>query len=236
MTVDHSQWDQFLDTYLVEFDDGVNRVKYGAVTKKDKKALKSYVMTLADIEVSTLTDKQAMALWINLYNALTVDVVLDHYPVPTIRKIKSGLFSMGPWTKERVTVEGEDLSLDDIEHKKLRPVYQDPRIHFAVNCASYSCPNLLGKAFTARNLEKLLDQGAYDYINHDRGVWADDKGRVHVSSIYHWYKEDLGDSDKGVLAHLRAYADEDTTALLEKATSIKGHDYDWSLNDAEEGS
>lgn len=94
----------------------------------------------------------------------------------------------------------------------------------------------MGKAFTARNLEKLLDQGAIDYVNHPRGVWADDRGRIHVSSIYHWYKEDFGNNDAGVLAHLQAYADEETSAMLDGVTSIKGHDYDWSLNDTKAGS
>ena len=232
MTVDHDPWDQFLSKYVSEFDDGVNRVAYSQVTASDKKSLKSYVKSLATTEVSSLTDKQAMAFWINLYNALTVDVVLDHYPVSSIRKIKPSLFSLGPWSKERITVEGEELSLDDIEHKKLRPVYKDPRIHYAVNCASFSCPNLLTKAFTARNLEKMLEQGAREYVNHPRGVWADEKGRVFVSSIYHWYREDFDDSDEGVLDHLRKYAEGETSAMLNGVSRIRGHDYDWSLNDA----
>jgi hypothetical protein len=231
--VDHSAWSRFLGRYIVIGKDGINRVAYGEVTDEDMASLEEYIARLEAVPVSRLRRAEQRALWINLYNSLTVKVVLDHYPVESIRDIdiSPGFFADGPWGKELATVEGEGLSLDDIEHRILRPIWKDPRIHYAVNCAALGCPNLRAEAFTAENADRLLDEGAGEYVNHTRGAWFEGE-RLHVSSIYKWFMEDFGGSHEGVLDHLRRYARPELRERLEGERRFRGHDYDWTLNEA----
>ncbi|MFQ5958959.1 MAG: DUF547 domain-containing protein, partial [Alphaproteobacteria bacterium] len=202
-TIDHSAWERFVKAYVAPQADGVNRVPYGRIGVAGRNALDDYIAALAATPISTYGRAEQLAYWINLYNALTVRVVLDHYPVKSILdiRISPGWFAIGPWGKKVVTVEGEALSLDDIEHRILRPIWRDARIHYAVNCASIGCPNLRAEAFTGSGAEALLSQAAVDYVNHPRGAEVRG-GRLVVSSIYAWYKEDFGDSDAGVIDHL----------------------------------
>jgi hypothetical protein len=232
-TVDHRAWARLLQLYLRPGDDGVNRFDYGAVTGGDRQELKAYLAALAAVPVSRLSQGEQMAYWINLYNALTVQVVLDHYPVESIRDIdiSPGLFSRGPWGRKLVTVEGEPLSLDDIEHRILRPIWGDPRVHYAVNCAALGCPNLQPLPFTARTLDRMLDMAAIAFVNHPRGMRVED-GELHVSSIYVWFEDDFGDGDAGVLRHLMAYAGPELAMRLQRLDGIGGDSYDWRLNDA----
>jgi len=232
--IDHGAWNRFLVLYVVPDAEGVRRVDYGAVSDADRRALDAYVERLESVPISAMSRDEQLAYWINLYNALTVRVVLEHYPVASIRdiSISPGLFSVGPWGKKLAEVEGEALSLDDIEHRILRPIWRDPRIHYAVNCAAVGCPNLREEAFTAANAERLLELGAREYVNSSRGVIAVGDRGARVSSIYVWFKEDFGDSDAGVLSHLRAYAEPELERALAGVERIAGHDYDWTLNDA----
>ena len=233
-TIDHEKWDAFLSRYLSTHADGVNRVAYAKVTDEDRRMLEEYLSMLAGLPISEYARDEQRAYWINLYNALTVDVVLDHYPVASIRdiSISPGLFSIGPWKKKLVRIEGEELSLDDVEHRILRPIWKDPRIHYAVNCASLGCPNLMPLAFTAANTEDLLEKGARDFINSPHGARFDDDGRLTASSIYDWFQEDFGGDEAGVIEHLRAYADPALDAKLAGITEIHDFEYDWTLNDA----
>jgi hypothetical protein len=233
MTVDHRAWDKVLSTYIVVSPDGINRFAYGQVSAADKRALKAYLAALQAVKVTALKADEQRAFWINLYNALTIDVVLDHYPVKTIKDISlgGGFFASGPWKKALVTVEGKALSLDNIEHDILRKVWRDPRVHYAVNCASMSCPNLMAKAFTGVNLDNMLTQGARDYINHPRAVRVR-AGGVTLSRIYSWYRTDFGSSDAEVLRHLAAYAAPELKKQLAGIETIAGYDYDWTLNEA----
>ena len=127
-------------------------------------------------------------------------------------------------------IEGETLSLDDIEHRILRPIWQDPRIHYAVNCASIGCPNLSNEAFTAQNTDVLLTQGAIAYINHPRGV-SINNDELTLSSIYKWFKEDFGTDDRAIIQHLQTYAKPALKAQLGELSDIEGYEYDWSLNE-----
>ncbi|MGI9411758.1 MAG: DUF547 domain-containing protein, partial [Hyphomicrobiaceae bacterium] len=127
-------------------------------------------------------------------------------------------------------VAGQDLSLDDIEHGILRPIFRDPRVHYAVNCASIGCPNLRLAAFTGANLEKELDAGARDYINSPRGL-VFRGGKTTASSIYKWFQEDFGGNQAGVLAHVKKYANNKVKAKLAKTRQIDDFAYDWGLND-----
>ena len=128
-------------------------------------------------------------------------------------------------------IEGEAVGLDDIEHRILRPLMRDSRVHYAVNCASIGCPSLMPKPLTAATLPQMLDRGARLYVNHPRGVRLGQGGLV-VSSIYRWYQADFGGGWRGVLAHLRQYAAPATAALLAQTQTIAGDSYDWRLNDA----
>lgn len=229
--IDHAEWNRFIGAYTERSDDGIRRLAYGSVTEADKAMLTDYIQRLGSVQISSYSRAEQFAYWVNLYNALTVRVVLEHYPVATIRDIdiSPGLFADGPWGKVLITIEGAPVSLDAIEHRILRPIWQDSRIHYAVNCASIGCPDLQPEAFTADNTGQLLEQGARDYVNHLRGVRVDEQG-VTLSSIYNWFAADF-DADGGVLAHVRRYADVALRARLEGVQRINGFDYDWSLND-----
>lgn len=231
-TLDHSLWDRLLKAYVVSDRDGINRVDYGGVNTADRAALRTYLETLSKTPITSLARAEQQAFWINLYNALTLDVVLDHYPVGSIRKIaiSPGWFSVGPWGKKLLSVEGEMVSLDDIEHRILRPIWKDSRIHYAVNCASIGCPNLRKEAFSAENTEACLEAGARDYVNHTRGARVE-TGRLIVSSIYDWFADDFGGS-AGVIAHLKRYADPPLAQTLDGIETIYDDEYDWSLNDS----
>jgi hypothetical protein len=231
--IDHAPWDRFAKTYVKPQPDGVNRVAYARVSAADRKALADYVAGLAGTPISAYHRDQQLAYWLNLYNALTVKLVLDHYPVASIRDIdiSPGWFSDGPWNKKLVTIEGEAVSLNDIEHRILRPIWRDARVHYALNCASVGCPHLKPEAFTADNTEALLNAAAREYVNHPRGARIE-SGRLVVSSIYVWFSEDFGGSDEGVIAHLKRYAEPDLLAGLAAAGRIDDFAYDWSLNDA----
>ena len=231
--IDHTPWDRFLSRYAVAGADGITRVAYKTVPRSDRTTLADYLKGLRRAPVSRLSPDEQRAFWINLYNALTVSIVLDHYPVRSIRDIdiSPGLFSDGPWDKKLTEIEGEPISLNDIEHRILRPIWKDPRLHYAVNCASLGCPNLQSVAFTAANTDTLLKAGARAYVNHPRGARVD-HGRLVVSSIYLWFRPDFGGSDAGVIDHLKTYANASLAASLATVTRIADHDYDWRLNDA----
>ena len=232
--VDHAPWGRFLGRYLMPGADGVNRMAYAKVSTSDKGQLDAYVMALGATEVRPLNRDEQRAFWINLYNALTIQVVLDHYPVKSILDIDitPGLFANGPWGKKLVEIEGEAVSLDDIEHRILRPIWRDPRLHYAINCASVGCPNLQAAPYTAANADVLLDVAARAYVNHPRGARVKD-GRLYVSSIYDWFESDFGGSERGVVEHLRRFADDDLKAALSAIEDVSGDDYDWLLNEAE---
>ncbi len=231
--IDHGAWDGFLKRYVTDGPDGVALLRYGAVTPADRDQLDAYVDWLAATPISTFSKGEQYAYWINFYNALTVKVILDHLPVDSILDvdISPGLFADGPWDKKLVQVEGEEVSLNDIEHRILRPIWQDPRIHYGVNCASIGCPNLQGQAYTAANTDDLLTAGAKAYVNSPRGAKVAD-GQLTVSSIYVWFQEDFGGNDRGVIDHLLAYAEPPLAAQLKDIKAISSHAYDWDLNAA----
>jgi hypothetical protein len=219
-------WDALLEKYLVTSDlsgdpSGVNLFRYGAVTSLDRAALEMYLDELQAVTVSTLNRPQQMTYWINLYNAFTVRTVLGHYPVNSIRDIdiSPGLFSNGPWDAKLLTIQGEKISLNDIEHRILRPIWRDPRIHYAVNCAE---------------MDQMLNDAAVEFINHSRGVSLDDRGKLTLSSIYKWFGVDFGDDLEDILEHIRGYASDELKEKIPTDGKVKvKYKYDWSLNDGE---
>jgi len=170
--IDHSAWDRFLKKFVVPHPSGINRVRYQAVGAEDFKNLQDYLKSMQVVVISSYHRAEQKAFWIDVYNALTVDLILSRYPVASIRdiNISPGLVERGPWGAKLFSVEGEKISLDDIEHRILRPIWKDPRIHYALNCASLGCPNLQPVAYTGENTDTLLERGAKDFINHPRGV------------------------------------------------------------------
>ena len=230
-TIDHGAWGAFLRAYLRPGADGVNRVAYGAVTPRDREALETGLHRQAALPIGAYARPEQRAYWINLYNALTVLTVLRHYPVGSITDIKPGEpFSFGPWGAKLVRVSGTPLGLNDIEHRILRPIWRDPRLHYAVNCASLGCPNLAAEPYTAANTESLLDRGARGYVNHPRGARVR-AGRLTASRIYAWYRADFG-GEPGVVEHLRRHAGPELARALRGVASVSRHEYDWRLNDA----
>ncbi|MGB5427028.1 MAG: DUF547 domain-containing protein, partial [Gammaproteobacteria bacterium] len=160
--IDHSGWNMFLGQYVLQGEDGINRVRYSQVSDVDRQKLKRYITALEQLPIRRYNAEQQLAYWINLYNAVTIDIVLQHYPVESIRDIdiSPGFFADGPWGKKLLSIEDQQVSLNDIEHRILRPIWQDPRLHYALNCASLGCPNLSTSAYKADTIELQLDQAA----------------------------------------------------------------------------
>ncbi len=227
----HAPWDRLLDAHVEPGPEGVNRVDYAAwrADAADRNALEAYIETLEAQRVSDFGEDAAFAYWANLYNAVTVRLILDEAPERSIRQIRPHLFAIGPWGVERVTVEGEALSLDDIEHEIMRERFEAAMVHYAVNCASIGCPNLKRTAWRAEGLQAALDAAARAYINHPRGVTVTGDGLV-VSRIYKWFREDFGGSQAGVIDHLLDYAEPGLAEEIRANPHIDGHAYDWSLN------
>lgn len=230
--IDHSAWSGLLASYVKPGADGLNRFAYGKVTPAGKQALKGYIDSLSQIEITGFNRKEQLAYWLNLYNAVTVQVILDHYPVKSIRDIDiSGFLKNGPWQKELVNVEETPLTLDNIEHDILRPIWRDPRIHYGVNCASVGCPNLMTEAFTSAIVDAMLSANARAYVNSPRGVLVRNGGEISVSSIYSWFANDFGNSEAGVIKHLLEYAEDGLAAQLRAANDLSDTHYDWALNE-----
>ena len=231
--IDHRDWDEILHAYLFLDENGIHRFDYAGVAETDSARLDRYLEQMSQIEISAYNREVQRAYWINLYNALTVREVLRFYPVSSIRKISSGFFSFGPWDKELIEIEGEELTLNDIEHRILRPIWRDARIHYALNCASIGCPNLQLRSFTADNTDAMLDRAAHAFINHPRGARMVD-GKLQVSSLYVWFIADFGADDAGVINHLQQYADDQLANDLKDIRRIDDDDYDWSLNSVDD--
>ena len=223
-------WNRILIHYVSKHKNGeVNIFDYGRLLKStdDKILLDKYLISLESINPATLPKNEAMAYYANLYNAVTVKLITKNYPIKSIRKL--GPLNSGPWKRKIIKLNGELVSLDNIEHKILRSKYRSPYIHYMLNCASISCPNLQKKAWKGETLKADQQKAAVEYINSSRGV-AIKKDGLHLSSIYKWFKEDFK-SDAGVLDHILKYADKDLKSAIEKGAKIRSYDYDWTLND-----
>jgi hypothetical protein len=231
LTVDHRAWDRFLKEYIESDAAGVNRVAYARISPADRAMLDAYLRRLARVPVPKLARQEQLAFWINLYNAETVALVLDHYPVSSIREIRFKPFALGPWSEPLLETAGRKLSLNDIEDGIIRPIWRDPRTHYVLNCAALGCPDLGKTAYTAAHLEASMEQAARDYVNAPRGVRFDGHGRLIISKIYLWYEEDFGGSTEAVLRHLQRYANPALAARLQTRARIDDYAYDWSLND-----
>jgi len=208
LEVDHQPWDAFLAKYLKKDGRGINRLAYSRVSTADKQALKAYLTVLQSTDVTTLNRNEQYAFWLNLYNSSTVNIGLKHYPIKSILDVKSNVLDLkGPFNDKVATVMGLSLTLDNIESGIVRPIWKDPRLHYAFNCAAISCPNLGAKARV-------------------------ENGKVTASKIYFWYDVDFGGNATGVLKHINQYAGPELKAALGNKRSIAKYEYDWALNEA----
>ena len=227
-----SRWDAALQGYVKPLDSqGVARFDYAGLTanQADRQLLKDYIAHLETKNPDTMSENEALAYWANLYNAVTVDVVINNYPVTSIRKIRSG-FSIGPWKEDRVTINGTRMSLDDIEHGTMRKKFPSPLIHYMVNCASIGCPNLKDGLWHANTLDADRKAAAETFVNSPRGVRITNKG-LQVSSIFKWFQSDFGGNKDGVLAHIRQYGRPELVQAIDSGAKIRGFEYDWDLNE-----
>lgn len=230
--VDHSAWQSLLNVYLNDqHPSGVNRFNYKAVSKEDNDKLDGYLEYLQSLKPRQLNSQEQFAYWVNLYNAKTVDYIVSGVQkdnIESIKEIRSLLVVPGPWKRKDLKIEGKKVSLDDIEHGILRPIWLDHRIHFAVNCASIGCPNLLKTVFTSENTEELLDYAQESFLQHPRAVKYQD-GKLVLTSLMDWYGADFADNKSELLDYLSDFvAEELLDVLVENPTIV--YAYDWKLN------
>jgi hypothetical protein len=231
LAVAPADYDSLLERYVVD-DRWIDYAAWHA-SDEDRSALENYIDTLAAEDLFSLGRDEQIAAWINLYNAVTVDLILDNYPVDSIKDLDS------PWGAGRVTVAGRVLSLDDIEHRILRVDFDEPRIHFALNCASVSCPPLDYRAYRAEDLDAQLDAVTLRALNADD--WLDasgcpgayGSGEIRVSKIFDWFADDFG-GEEGIRAFLAEFRPDLRFRLANTGCSLEAMDYDWSLNEQPE--
>lgn len=210
----HNAWDVLLQKYV----DRAGNVDYGAF-RSSRAELSAYLEVLAQNEPkSDWSKNEKLAYYINLYNAATVKLILDNYPTKSIKDIKK------PWGKDIVKVGGNLVSLGYIEHKVLRKM-NEPRIHFAINCASYSCPKLVNKAFTAAAMEQQLEAATNDFVNDTtRNQFSAEEAKL--SEIFKWYKGDFTSNGS-----LKEYINKYLARPMTANTKIKYLKYNWNLNE-----
>jgi len=195
--------------------------------KSAEAELDQYLEILAQVDPQTLSRDERFTFYVNAYNAWTIKLILSRYP--NLQSIKElGSFLRSPWKKELARIDGKILTLDNIEHDILRPQFKDPRVHFAVNCASKGCPPLLGEPYTGARLNQQLDGAAKAFINDPQRNRLDNKG-LYVSKIFKWFAADFSND---IVGFFKRYADEPMKTELERRSTVKVKylDYDWSLN------
>lgn len=194
----------------------------------DQAKLDAYLAPARNFSTAGLSRNEAMAFWINMYNAWTLKLILTKYPnVASIKEL--GTTFSSPWKKRFVEIGGKTLTLGEIEHEILRKEFKDPRIHFAINCASRSCPPLLPEAYRAATLDTQLDGAARAFINKGANTRIDGD-HLFVSRIFKWYRADFGED---IPAYILKYASPPLKPALKKLGSsakVVYMSYDWSLN------
>lgn len=218
---DHSSWTELLHRHVAS--NGL--VDYEGF-QKDSIQLNGYLAQLSVCAPSDIwSNKEKLAYWINVYNAYTVKLIVDDYPVASIKDIKKGIpFINSVWEMDFFEIGGESFDLSKVEHGILRKKFDEPRIHFAIVCASRSCPILLNEAYDSTKLEDQLETQTIRFVNDpSRNVFEEDE--IRISSIFKWFK---GDFTKGgtLMEFLSKYSE---TELSPKA-KISYLNYDWSLN------
>ena len=212
--LNHQNWNALLQKHV----SSKGNVDYKGF-RKDAKELQLYLDELAaNVPQKTDTKEAVLAYWINAYNAYTVKLILDNYPVKSIKDIKD------PWGKKFFTLGSKKYSLEEIEHEILRKM-NEPRIHFAINCASFSCPNLLNEAFVASKLDKQLETAAKSFVtDKSKNTIAADK--VEISKIFDWFSDDFK-TNGTIIDFLNKYS----IIKINKNAKVKYKEYNWNLNE-----
>jgi hypothetical protein len=218
--IDHSLWDTLLHRYV----DQDGRVAYRDWKARDLASLESYLKTLAEAKVESMSEAETKAFWINAYNAVIIQGVFNGYSAEGLISRKR-LFS---WYS--LVVAGKKRTPDEIEHQILRPQFRDPRIHFTIVCASTSCPKLRPEAYVPERLEQQLDDAARAFSNDPvRNRFVLDQ--VAVSPIFQWFAQDFIDQAGSVPKFLLRYVAEEKKAILESFTGdLQYLEYNWTLN------
>lgn len=221
------QWNRILATYY----NPAHGMDYAGLKAHDAKALQTLRQQLGTVNVAALNPKQQLAYWINVYNVNVVATVVEKYPVDSIRDISTDpIVRLNVFKKERVPFGHELLSLDDVEHKKIREAFKDARIHFAINCAAKSCPPIRTEAYTGLKVDSQLDEQAKKFLAGPYGARFTRDGEkltMTVTKIMDWFGEDFEKWSGGKVAFVRKYV----TVPPSKEVSIEYDDYDWALND-----
>ena len=213
--VDHKSWDSLLKKYV----DENGFVDYKGFLN-DREKLTNYLEYLSlNTPDSNWSVQEKLAYYINLYNAATVELILENYPIKSIKDINN------PWGKSIIKLGDEKNSLEDLEHSILRKM-NEPRIHFAINCASYSCPNLLNEAFVASKIEEQLENVSYSFINGNKNDITETNPKI--SKIFKWFKKDfkIGGRD-----NLIGFINKYSSTKIDSDADIDFKDYNWSLNE-----
>jgi hypothetical protein len=225
---DHGAFQALLETYASPA--GV-RYRAWSENETDRSALRAYLVEMSEVRPSEIGRDDALAFWINVYNAVTLDLVLEHYPLESIKDV--GGFLSSPWKKKLITIEGEELSLNGIENDVIRQQFQEPRIHFALNCASKSCPPLRAEAYSGERLDGQLEEQTALFVGNLAENTVDEKGRLQLSKIFDWYGEDFEKAAGSVADYVRPYIPALSGRDL-REVSIRHGDYDWALNEVRE--
>jgi hypothetical protein len=239
---DHGSWDVLLKQHVVNVSNGqTTQVDYAGFAR-DRAKLKAYLSSLGAVSRPTFDawpKPERLAFLINAYNAWTVEYILTKYP--DLKSIKDlGSLLQSPWKKKFIPLLGQTMSLDDIEHGTIRAAndYAEPRIHFAVNCASIGCPALRAEAFTGERLAQQLDDSARSFLS-DRSRNRFSNGKLELSSIFKWYREDFEKGWAGYKSLFQFLGDysaalglseADKQKLNTKAIPVSFLDYNWQLN------
>ncbi len=228
----HAAWDQWLKKFA-KVSGPVTTVDYAGAKAKPE-LLKPYLSSLSAVtqaEYDAWTDTQKQAFLINVYNANTVSLITDNYPVKSIKDL-GGIFS-SPWKKKFFKLFGEEVHLDHVEHGLLRKNWSEPRVHFAVNCASKGCPALRGEAFTSAKLETQLEDSARQFLSDkSRNRWVEAENKFYLSKIFDWYGGDFVKKAGSVQSFVTPRMVPAKDAAKAAKAEISHLDYDWTLNDA----
>ena len=222
--VDHSLYGELLNKYV---KDGV--VDYRGF-KNDEALLDQYLEVLENTEVNSLSRDEQFAFYLNVYNSWTIKLILSAYPEIDSIKDLGNIFKT-PWGKKIVRINGEIITLDDVEHKILRKKFKDPRIHFAINCASKSCPPLISEPYRGSTLNQQLDDSTRAFINDPKSNYLKDN-KLYVSKIFDWFPEDFDDDIIGFFLQYAGGEFKEELEAKKNKIKIKYLHYDWSLNGA----
>jgi hypothetical protein len=231
-TREHAAWTELLRRYV-----SGGLVDYASLKERGRPALDAYLRSLEAVdrdELGSWPRADQLAFWIDAYNAYTVKLVLDHYPLRSIRSI--GFLPGSVFRKRFIPLEraaGRKLSLDDIEHHMLRERFRDPRIHFAIVCASRSCPALRAEAYRGRDLDAQLDEAARAFLRDPaRNRYDPARRTLFLSSIFKWFRGDFEAAAGSLPAFVARYADAPAAEALRRGDArIAFLPYDWSLNE-----